>query len=124
VGVQWIEMKTSVEISSRRGLRTVGHTGTFAHDASNALLRINLYFGAQKCCLSKLARRLKNPRAFTRGSVKTFPLKACLKSQKNSPKIVMPLINQHWLVLIVLRSISYFRKDLCLIITLLLLIGA
>jgi hypothetical protein len=50
-------------------LGTVGHTGTFAPDASNALLRINLYFGAQKSCLSKLARRLKNPRAFTHGSV-------------------------------------------------------
>jgi subfamily B ATP-binding cassette protein MsbA len=54
----------------------------------------------------------------------TFPLKARLKSQKNSPKMVMSLINQHWLVRIVLRSISYFRKDLWLIITLLLLIGA
>ncbi len=54
----------------------------------------------------------------------TFPLKARLKSQKNSPKMVMPLINQHWLVRIVLRSISYFRKDLWLIVTLLLLIGA
>lgn len=53
-----------------------------------------------------------------------FPFKARLKSQKNSPKMVMPLINQHWLVRIVLRSISYFRKDLWLIVTLLLLIGA
>src|SRR4028118_1841816 len=54
----------------------------------------------------------------------TFPLKARLKSQENSPKMVMRSINQHWLVRIVLRSISYFRKDLWLIITLLLLIGA
>jgi ATP-binding cassette, subfamily B, bacterial len=54
----------------------------------------------------------------------TFPLKARLKSQKNSPKMVMPSINQHWLVRIVLRSISYFRRDLWLIVTLLVLIGA
>jgi subfamily B ATP-binding cassette protein MsbA len=54
----------------------------------------------------------------------TFPLKARLKSQENSPKMVMRSINQHWLVRIVLRSISYFRKDLWLIVTLLLLIGA
>ena len=39
-----------------------------------------------------------------------------------SPTTVRPLINQHWLVQIVLRSISYFRKDLWLIVTLLLLI--
>jgi hypothetical protein len=52
-------MKTPLEISSRSRLGTVEHTGTFAPDASNALLRINLYFGAQKSCLSKLARRLK-----------------------------------------------------------------
>lgn len=36
----------------------------------------------------------------------------------------MPLINQHWLVRIVLRSISYFRKDVWQIVALLLLIGA
>jgi subfamily B ATP-binding cassette protein MsbA len=54
----------------------------------------------------------------------TFPLKTRLKSQENSPKMVMWSINQHWLVRIVLRSISYFRKDLWLIVTLLLLIGA
>ncbi|MBD1922572.1 ABC transporter ATP-binding protein [Trichocoleus sp. FACHB-6] len=38
--------------------------------------------------------------------------------------MVVPSINQHWLVRIVLRSISYFRKDFWLIVTLLLLIGA
>ncbi|MBD2013306.1 ABC transporter ATP-binding protein [Microcoleus sp. FACHB-53] len=38
--------------------------------------------------------------------------------------MVMPSINQHWLVRIVLRSISYFRRDLWLIVTLLVLIGA
>jgi subfamily B ATP-binding cassette protein MsbA len=38
--------------------------------------------------------------------------------------MVMRSINQHWLVRIVLRSISYFRKDIWLIVTLLLLIGA
>jgi ATP-binding cassette, subfamily B, bacterial len=54
----------------------------------------------------------------------TFPLKARFKSKENSPKMVMRSINQHWLVRIVLRSISYFRKDLLLIVTLLLLIGA
>jgi subfamily B ATP-binding cassette protein MsbA len=54
----------------------------------------------------------------------TFPLKARLKTQKNSPKMVVPSINQHWLVRIVLRSISYFRKDFWLILTLLFLIGA
>ena len=54
----------------------------------------------------------------------TFPLKARLKTHKNSPKMVVPSINQHWLVRIVLRSISYFRKDFWLIVTLLLLIGA
>jgi subfamily B ATP-binding cassette protein MsbA len=37
--------------------------------------------------------------------------------------MVMLSINQHWLVRIVLRSISYFRKDRWLIVTLLLLIG-
>ncbi|MBD2067798.1 ABC transporter ATP-binding protein [Leptolyngbya sp. FACHB-671] len=36
----------------------------------------------------------------------------------------MRSINQHWLVRIVLRSISYFRRDLWLIIALLVLIGA
>ena len=30
-------MKTPLEISSRRGLGTVGHTGTFALDARNVL---------------------------------------------------------------------------------------
>ncbi|MEP0878349.1 ABC transporter ATP-binding protein/permease [Funiculus sociatus GB2-M2] len=54
----------------------------------------------------------------------TFPLKARLKTPKNSPKMVVPSINQHWLLRIVLRSISYFRKDFWLIVTLLFLIGA
>lgn len=54
----------------------------------------------------------------------TFPFTARLKGQKNSPKMVVPLINQHGLVRIVLRSISYFRQDLWPIVALLLLIGA
>lgn len=53
----------------------------------------------------------------------TFPFKALLNSQTNSAKLVMQSINQHWLLRIVLRSISYFRKDLWLIVTLLFLIG-
>ncbi len=54
----------------------------------------------------------------------TFPLKASLKSRENPPKMVKRSIYQHWLVRIVLRSISYFRRDIWLIVTLLLLIGA
>ncbi len=54
----------------------------------------------------------------------TFPLDPLLNSQKNSPKNALLSINQHWLLRIVIRSISYFRKDLWLIVTLLLLIGA
>lgn len=54
----------------------------------------------------------------------TFPLAPLLNSQKNSPKNALLSINQHWLLRIVIRSISYFRKDLWLIVTLLLLIGA
>jgi putative transposase len=37
VVVSWIEMRMQLEISTSRGLSTVGHTGTFALDASNAL---------------------------------------------------------------------------------------
>jgi hypothetical protein len=37
VVVPWIVTKTQLKISSRRGLGTVGHTGTFDLEPSNAL---------------------------------------------------------------------------------------
>jgi hypothetical protein len=46
-----------------------GHTGTFALDASNASGELTSTFALEKSCLSKSARRTKNPHAFRLGSV-------------------------------------------------------
>jgi transposase len=56
----------------RRGLGTAGHVGTFGLEPSNAVLRIDLYCCWRNPDKSKLNRRLKNPRAFTLGSVNCF----------------------------------------------------